>query len=53
MPAKRRVIVGWRQVPLTKVRVRPARGTPAPRVPGTEPLPRAPDPATEKDGVGE
>ena len=49
MTSKRRVIVGWRQVPVQKVRTRTGRPAAAPAV---APLaPAAIDPADESDEI--
>jgi hypothetical protein len=48
-PKRGRVIVGWRQVPVAKVRLRPLRVPPAPRDVAAEPPARPPDPADEKE----
>ena len=48
-PRRGRVIVGWRQVPVTKVRLRPARVPPVPRDGAVEPPAQPRDPADEKE----
>jgi hypothetical protein len=48
-PKRGRVIVGWRQVPVTKARLRPARVPPAPRDAAVELPVQPPNPADEKE----
>ena len=48
-----RLIVGWRQVPVTKARVRPVQPVPAPRVAAAKPAAKVPDGRPEPDEESE